>query len=123
MNEIEVQSCIDNQEDTFLHSIPDGVDADELLADLKTGWNPDTENTYIDDKKDKEGCQLQFPRVVSVDHQDRDSVDNDLEKRLDLDSPKEDCTATLAKLHAWLWDMYIPMTKKTGKPGGMYSRR
>lgn len=79
VDEVEVQTSIDDQEDTLLYPIPDGVHRDPLMANLQPRRDPDTENTDVDNQKHEEGYKLQFPGSVSVDHEDRDSIDNDLE--------------------------------------------
>jgi hypothetical protein len=78
VNEVEVQTGIDDQEDTLLYPVPDSVDRNPLVANLQPCRDPDTENTDVDNKKHEECCKFEFPGTVSINHKDRDSIDNNL---------------------------------------------
>jgi hypothetical protein len=48
MDKVEIKSCINKQEDDLLDSIPDFVDTDPSVVDLKSSWDPDCEDADID---------------------------------------------------------------------------
>lgn len=54
MDKVEIKSCINKQEDDLLDSIPDFVDIDPGVIDLKSSWDPDCEDADVDAEDDNE---------------------------------------------------------------------
>jgi hypothetical protein len=79
VDEVEVETSIDDQKDTLLYPIPDGVYRDPLVADLQSRGDPDTKHTDVDNQEHEKGCKFKSPGIVPIDHEDRDSVDDNLE--------------------------------------------
>ena len=57
-NEIKIEANINDAEDGLLAAIPDVVNLDVRLVDLKTGGNPDAKDADVDDENNKENDPL-----------------------------------------------------------------
>ena len=90
MDKVKVQSSVDKQKDDFFDSIPDFIDVDPGLVNLQSRRDPDCKDADVDAKDNNERPDLEPFRLSSVDHKDRNSVDDDLDEGLDLYTPKKD---------------------------------
>lgn len=60
---------------------------DIRLVDLKTGRNPDAEDADVDGQQDEEAQPLESSRIRTDNHEEANSVDDDLDEALHLRRP------------------------------------
>lgn len=84
INEVEVECGVHDGEDDLFDSIPNLVDVDEGIVDLKASRHPDAENANVDGEKNEEAEPFEFRCIGPNNHQEADSVDDDLNKTLYL---------------------------------------
>lgn len=68
VDEIKVENSVHESKDDFLASIPDVVEMDVLVANLKSSGYPDAENANVDGEQDKEAEPFELSTVGSDDH-------------------------------------------------------
>jgi hypothetical protein len=61
-----------------------------LVAGLKTRRNPNVEDTDVDCGDENGSGNHNLSRVLAIRHNDTDTVDDDLQQQLDLDTPPEE---------------------------------
>lgn len=88
VDKVEVETHVDNGNDGLLAAVPYIIDADVSLTDLKPGRDPDTEDADVDGQHQSEDGPFQGSRLLLSDHEECDSVDDDLHDTLDLHDPK-----------------------------------
>lgn len=88
MDKVKVETHVDNGNDGLLAAIPYIIDADVVLVDLKPGRNPDTEDADVDGQHQGKDGPFQSSRLLLSDHEERDTVDDDLHDALDLHDPQ-----------------------------------
>jgi hypothetical protein len=106
--EVPVETCIDQEDDDFGKAVPDFVDTDEsALVSAYSGLDEEADNLRVIDrgnsmrwdpnnkdgnvhKSDENSCApFQLEDCRSMFGDDRNSVDDNLHKQLDLEDPKE----------------------------------
>ena len=60
-----------------------------LVIDLQPCWYPDVEDTDIDCRNENRRTNHDGPGSPSIRYDDADTIDDDLEQELDLDTPPE----------------------------------
>lgn len=89
-NKIKVEGCVHDGEEDLFHAVPNFVDMYVLLTDLKASRNPDTENADVDGQEDCEASPLEYSSISTDNHEQADSVDDNLNQTLNLYRPKYD---------------------------------
>lgn len=88
-DEVVVQSSINHEDDNFLDAIPNDVDSHVCFIHLQLCGNPDAENGDVDEHDDHGGANLELECSSTVDHQNCNAIDDDLEEKMDLNDPKK----------------------------------
>lgn len=90
LEKVPVECGIDDEVQEFLDTIPVLVDDVVLVADLETRWYPDGEDTEVDSSNEHGSGNHDLPRAPAVGDNDTDTVDDDLQQQLNLDTPPEE---------------------------------
>lgn len=91
IDEVEVEAGVDNGEDDLLATVPDLVDEDVSVVDLQTGRDPNAKDADVDSQDDGEDGPLHLSCETLVDHEETDSVDDDLKNAVHFERPPERC--------------------------------
>jgi hypothetical protein len=59
------------------------------MTDLQSSRNPDVEHADVDGSHEYRRSNHDPPRQLAIRHNDADTVDDDLQQQLDLDTPPE----------------------------------
>ena len=89
-NEIKVEGCVHDGKEDLFHTVPNFVDMYVLLTNLKACGNPNTENADVDGQEDSKASPLENSSISTDNHEQTDSVDDDLNQTLNLYRPKDD---------------------------------
>jgi hypothetical protein len=92
LQEVPVETSIDNKDEHFRNLIPYVVDLYESLRDGRDGmcWNPDDENGDVDASDENDGAPFQLSDSAAVFSNESDPIDDNLHEQLDLEHPKEE---------------------------------
>jgi hypothetical protein len=92
LQEVPVETGIDNKDKHFRNLIPDVVDLDESIRDGRDGmcWNPNDENGDVDAGEQNDGAPFQIPDSAAMFGNESDPIDNNLHEQLNLEHPKEE---------------------------------
>ena len=60
------------------------------MADLKTRWYPDIEHSDVDNSDEHSCCNHDTSWMFTIGDDDPNSVDDDLQQQLNLDTPPEE---------------------------------
>lgn len=82
VNKVQVKTGIDEQKYDLFDAVPDVVDVLPGLVDPQTSRDPDAKHANVDKENDDECADLELSRVLSDDHEDGYSVDDDLDEGL-----------------------------------------
>lgn len=87
VDEVEVETAVDDEVDDLFASVPPTVDPDVPLRYLKAGRYPDAVDRDVDSRD--YGCDADFEtvRLFLVCEKNRASVDDDLQEELHLGRP------------------------------------
>ena len=89
LEEVPVECGINKQVQELLDAIPVLVDDVICVIDLQTCRDPDIEDTDVDHRNKNGSGDHDMSRTFTVWDNDTDTVDNDLEQQLNLDTPPE----------------------------------
>jgi hypothetical protein len=82
VNKVQVKTSVDEQENDLFDAVPDVINVPPRLIDPQASWDPDAKHADVDNEDDEECAKLELSRVLSDDHEDGDSVDDDLDEGL-----------------------------------------
>jgi len=80
LEEVPVKCSVNDEVQKLLDTIPVFVDNVVLVADLKTRWDPNVEDTDVDCGDENGSSNHDLPRVLAIRHNDTDTVDDDLQQ-------------------------------------------
>lgn len=89
-NKVKVKGCVHDGEKDLFHTVPNFVDMYVLLTNLKACRNPNTENADVDGQEDSKASPLEYGSISTDNHEQADSVDDNLNQTLNLYRPKDD---------------------------------
>lgn len=84
VDEVEIQTAIDNKIDDFFASIPPLVDVDISFRYLQSCRNPDAIDRNINGRYECTDQDFEAVGFLFVGEEDAAAIDDDLEKELDL---------------------------------------
>lgn len=91
-----MQGCVNHQEQDLFNSIVDFVDMDPGRRYLQTRRNPDDEDADVDQAQRNSRTPSNLACAALVDHQERNSIDDDAADALDLYDPEAHWKGVLA---------------------------
>lgn len=89
VDKVEVEANINDAEDGLFTPVPYIVDVYPCLVDLEPCGNPNNEDADVDDENDEEDAPFQALDMRGNHHEETDTIDDDLEQKLNLENPKE----------------------------------
>lgn len=99
VDEVEIQTAVDNEIDDFFASVPPFVDVDISFWYLQSRRNPYAVDGNINGRYKCADEDFEAVGFLFVGEEDAAAVDDDLEKELDLESPcRKNCEI---KCKAW----------------------
>jgi hypothetical protein len=85
-----VKHSVDDQEDALLNPIPNVVDVVIPLRNLQLGRDPNTKDADVDESESNCCYPSDLNGISSIDHKERNSVDDDAANALNLYDPEKD---------------------------------
>lgn len=82
INKVQVETGVDEQKYDLFNTVPDVIDVPPRLIDPQASWDPDAKDADVYNEDDEECAEPELSRVLSDDHEDGDSVDDDLDEGL-----------------------------------------
>lgn len=96
VDKVQVQSYVDDGEEDLLGMVPVVVDDDVSLRDLELGGDPDARDGDVDEQDQYEDAPFEAADERSVQGDEGDAVDDDLQGAVDLKCPDENCVAPMS---------------------------
>lgn len=90
-DEVPVESSVNEKVDDLLTAIPDFIEVDVSLSDLEASRDPDAVDRDVDCGDEHGNGDLEVECLSAVHEKNRDSVNDNLQKKLDLKGPGGDC--------------------------------
>ena len=90
VEEVPIQSSIEEEEHHFLYAIPNLINGDESRRDLEACWNPDAKDGDVNEKHNGSDSPFQPDGFLRIHHDEGGAVDDNLEDQLGLNCPGAD---------------------------------
>lgn len=98
VDEVAVQNTIHNGEDDLLTTVPNQVQVNPSVVDLKASWHPDDKHADVHRQNYHKNNPLEPGRFPGDHNEEPKPIEDDLKEELDLKCPKQRCAIRSAQI-------------------------